>query len=1197
MDPITATTTIITLATFIKDLIDVGQSIKSSIDKVSENRRQIRDLTDDILRVLAEMAELSRQQAGQSQAPALLSALGDLKADMLYVLAACRKISPAQPSPGFRGFRSQIKVWMKRDDIEAKIRRLKEHVNKCYLEFTAFSAARIEQTATGIKETTHHIDNTTLRVEQSLVVNHVENQVKLQRLEGLMARMLLETQFGQDVMSRTIEIMASDVSHQTLEFKYLSAQTLRLVDLLQDSVAGRPLILDTPLWDGTNLVLLHSTSPDHVLYQILAVIFAIKESHAQIQFSSIEGILSLGSKLGFLGMNPEGTAWELMISQILRHLPGNSFHPAPGILPNLAFSSHNLSRHYQYQLRWDLATETSQRAMDMCRLWQELSPDVYHRSLLGTILITHSENLRMTGRLEVAISIAEEAVAVFRGMAVQLVEAAAEVSCWGEPDDWKAVKFSAAFFAHAAALASAERHVAAYEAAKEGFQTVLRFPKTQYPPPAKVIDTFIDQLCYVAEGGRLSLGMLADDMILFRDLARVYPEQFSTPFLHHLHAYMYMSQQESPDFRNLRIFLEPNSASSTPVLDPSRELKVHNCSAVIKDVIRAHYYFRPWPWGFPLIENIFIAHFDQAVAAFREVASNLVHDQHFDRLQDNMSLLFYNLSNKIFPLVTRAQKLVLVEIMAEIVGHLRTGSTALSYQLGGFFSLALWNAGFLNDAIALCNEAVEYLRCSPSDKFEHHGPSLDSWLLHRTFILWDMGQISQAIEAARLLVIEKTMDSLNRLDYYMIRKQILQRTGRNWEAVKLLRDAYGEAERLRVEDPIFFGLIYSTSVHFLLADLAAARRLTGQLGKAVEDAERAVAACREDVGDMETQKHGLVYSLTTLSNCLAGVGRNDEALVAAEEAASTYSLHAPRMWGGFMNILRREELGANAFHALSLRLVASGQLEAALLNAERATELYRESVSLAPRHLPTLASRLQNLASILWNLGHRDQSISTSDEAVSIMRKVADSETYFLGALGEALDQLTGYLAEKGDTEGAAAATSESAEVQRRMELLPPESEFLFSPIETESDSEDDDQEWETATESEEEYHDAAVDVEVAGLDPASAITSQDLSLSPPILSDSTETQSEQNGIPWAQAPIMTSKEQATIPPVTSQYEDHISEDIAKPEMSPPRAAAILSTPLKVKLHLQLRSTPVDILWWILVAVLGIALAAVWSRE
>ncbi|KAJ6499870.1 hypothetical protein DFH09DRAFT_1203341, partial [Mycena vulgaris] len=556
--------------------------------------------------------------------------------------------------------------------------------------------------------------------------------------------------------------------------------------------------------------------------------------------------------------------------------------------------------------------------------------------------------------------------------------------------------------------------------------------------------------------------MLADDMILFRDLARVY-SGFSIPFLRLLHAYVYVSQEGSPDFRNL-------------LLDPSRELKVQDCSAVIKDVIQA-YYFRPQglqPMGVsPLIENIFIAHFDQAIAAFREIALNSMHDQPLDRLPDNMGELFLSLSDEIFPLVTRTQKLVLVEIMTENVGHLRTVPTALSYKLSGMlwiFSYVLWNAGSLNDAIALCDEEVECLRCSPRDA-DYSG--LDSWLVRRIFILWDMGQIPQAIEAAHLLVIEKMTDSLDILDYYMIRKQILQRTGRNWETVKLLRDACGEAERLRVEDPYPYGY-----AHILLADLAAARRLTGQLGEAVEDAERAVAACREDAEDTAVQKHGLVHSLTTLSNCLAGVGRTDEALMAAKEAASTYALHAPRMWGGYLYPLRREELGANAFHALSLRLVASGQLEAALLNAERATELYRESVSLAPRHLPTLASSLQNLASILWNIGRRDESISACDEAVSIMRKVADSETYFLGALGEALDQLAGYLSGKGDSDGASAATDESAEVRRRIELLPPEPEFLFEEIETDSEDEDDDQEWETATESEEEYHDAAVDVE-----------------------------------------------------------------------------------------------------------------------
>ncbi|KAJ7466968.1 hypothetical protein FB451DRAFT_1401823 [Mycena latifolia] len=80
MDPITATTTVITLASFIKDLIDVGQSIKRSIEKVRENRRRIRDLTDDILSTLAKLVDLSWVNDDTFPTPAQLSALGDLKA-------------------------------------------------------------------------------------------------------------------------------------------------------------------------------------------------------------------------------------------------------------------------------------------------------------------------------------------------------------------------------------------------------------------------------------------------------------------------------------------------------------------------------------------------------------------------------------------------------------------------------------------------------------------------------------------------------------------------------------------------------------------------------------------------------------------------------------------------------------------------------------------------------------------------------------------------------------------------------------------------------------------------------------------------------------------------------------------------------------------------------------------------------------
>ena len=145
---------------------------------------------------------------------------------MLHVLSVCHKISPAKPSAGFRGISSQVKVWMKRDDIEAKIRNLKEHVNKCYLQFTVspltacdrkmrskykqmFSTARTEHATLRVENTSLRVEHTSLRIEQKLIVNTVESHVRLQKLEAMMAQVLIGTPFGQNVMNQTIDIIES----------------------------------------------------------------------------------------------------------------------------------------------------------------------------------------------------------------------------------------------------------------------------------------------------------------------------------------------------------------------------------------------------------------------------------------------------------------------------------------------------------------------------------------------------------------------------------------------------------------------------------------------------------------------------------------------------------------------------------------------------------------------------------------------------------------------------------------------------------------------------------------------------------------------------------------------------------------------------------------------------------------------------
>ncbi|KAJ7466981.1 hypothetical protein FB451DRAFT_1259751 [Mycena latifolia] len=272
------------------------------------------------------------------------------------------------------------------------------------------------------------------------------------------------------------------------------------------------------------------------------------------------------------------------------------------------------------------------------------------------------------------------------------------------------------------------------------------------------------------------------------------------------------------------------------------------------------------------------------------------------------------------------------------------------------------------------------------------------------------------------------------------------------------------------------------------------------------------------------------------------------------------------MWRDYLYWLRRQELGGNAFHSFSLCLAATGNMDESLLNAEKATDLYRELVSLAPRHLPTLANSLRNLASILCKIGRVDESVSACEEAISILRQVAETETYFLPALAEALDQLAGYFAESGDTEHAWAVISESAEVRRRIELLPTQTGLLFPEIDMDSEDEDEDDAWETATESEDEYQDAPgtlTDMEVVILEASDNL--------PSITVSSAETPSE------------GSRKNAREP------EGPTAMDTAKPVQT--SVANMLSTPLEIRL----RSTPVDILWWMLVGILSVAVALLWS--
>ncbi|KAJ7671204.1 hypothetical protein B0H17DRAFT_1209058 [Mycena rosella] len=978
MDPISAATTFITLATFIKDLLDLGQSIKRSIKQVGENKKRIHGLIEDVLHTLTSLAELTRGRERTFHAPQLLSALGDLKADMLHVLSKIERVAPVEGRAGLRGLGAHLKNWLRREDVEIEIQNLKQHMNKCYIQFTAFSAARVEYT--------------TLRVEQAILVNNVENGVKLRRLEGMMARLLLDTQFGANIVHQAADIIASDSTHQTLESKYLSVQTMRLVDFLDKLTLNHNLRFEVPLWDPVTpmaIRFLPSASFVHVLHTVLGMVIEIEENQFPAK-NIANDLLNLGSHLSLLGMLAEATASDVLSVQFLRCLA--SGNDSIGIIPRLAFSLYNLAKRYHRRCQYRLALQATQQSLDLCQLLSELSPDVDNAAMSLAALIEHLDCLRLTGQLQDAVSTAQQAVLISGRISAEILASYPfDVSGFqrlSPEHEWRAAKCCEAFFALARALSFAGHYHAAYKASKEGLEMVVRFSGSIRPPSVRETDMIFDQLCKLAEKGALSLSILADIGILYRHLSCLYRTEFTLRFPTVLYAHAYICVQENSSSVastvNLQVLLDADTDAYPPVLHLSNVLPFladdsTRVGAVMEDAIWGFYVSDCLPEAIypvsPLVQYFFVEYFDLAHAILRKAVKSLSETSSDPKI---LSFAVAKISDTVSS-VSGPQQLILLDTTAELVTHFRTiiKSSGSSQNHGNFFIYALWwycwalwFPGRLAEALEITEEAIRYIRAGSGHE---NRAELDDWLLDQAFILFDMGRI---LDASRLL---ETLDASDENDsdhgyfYCFLRSHVLRRTGRYEEASILLTEVDRDQQIER----------FIANV-----DLAAVNLDLGHLQAAIKCAEDVVVDLKRSpqdgvMAEGDNSKSVLAYALTTLSNCFAEVGRHEEGLVASQEASMLImSMKQPLI--NWPAVIRSQDLMASTLHALSMRLMTAKEPGEALSIAEKATGLYRELVSLAPRYLPSLANSLKTLALIFWDVGRRDESIFASKEAIEI---------------------------------------------------------------------------------------------------------------------------------------------------------------------------------------------------------------------
>ncbi|KAF7328080.1 Tetratricopeptide repeat family [Mycena kentingensis (nom. inval.)] len=933
MDPITLTTTTVTFVSFVKELIQVGKSIAASIEKVKENRRQLRELTEDILRTLVEILNLE---------------------------------TPGQNS-----------------------------------EILLHSSQRNHDI----------VIDATLRVEQRIVVNTVESQVKLQKLERMMAEVLLTTSFGRAVLERTVEVIALDLGHQTLESKYLSAQTFRLIPALQYSLASGVAVLDPSLWpQSVTGGLPESPTTESVLHSILGAIVELGKPAIDFEFMNT-CVVRLGKRLRVIGMLPESVAWELATAEILRSLAATG-KGLSTLLPRLARSLARLSVTYQGQYRYEEAVKASEQSVELWRFIAATAEDFCNQPSIVYYLLRHSEALKHVdcpNRCEDILDTVGEAARLGR---LHLEYLFARPSEWDWSAHWAAAQCCLAVFQYGHALGDAGRALEACESLIEAYKFCLMLPLNAGAAVASgleqatYMDALLHQICVVETNGRLTTSWLSGVVELFRDLAARYPYGFSAPYSRLVYAHVYLAAQTDikhgqPTTTHLRRILEPADNRRLPDLPPPDHAIYLTLHDLVRDIVTACLWAHeatasllypllvlyPGPVLDPLRRTLAglcsapLSAFDTDIADQWIGAVLWILDCHpLSRSLENEAAM------EILEMLTRLWKHA--PELIELCWPCSRGSLFIFYHTGrldvaramidahSFSPIYSWSR-----ILVVCNALLAWEAETPRDAVAAM-KLVEGWggaLFH------EVAPVPQ-------------VNDFVYLPHCWTRVQMLRWADRGRELREFLRQILPES----FVAPTWVDVdANGRSLHYILlvVERIALTREEGMLAEALDDAQLVVTACESGTTGRRFRLCALIYGLISLGEC------NDEALKAFRRAVIIYNTDAPDFSDLFVQTKRKVEIGAATYLALAQHLPATRPDEV-MVYAEGAVALCRELVVLVPRQRVMLVDCLRTVAQTTRQLGERETAIVAYREALDLLRTISANDNRVVPQLRYLLTEL-----------------------------------------------------------------------------------------------------------------------------------------------------------------------------------------------
>ncbi|KAA1473029.1 hypothetical protein DENSPDRAFT_881721 [Dentipellis sp. KUC8613] len=220
-----------------RDLFDLVWKIKTTIEKVVDNRRELKSLSDDLVEDIKRLLNCLKVHHTATGEQGTLNAefsymLSTLKTDLLAVLKHCEALVTQQTQTK-RRIRNAFRTLYHVDDIRKEIEALRFDVNQCYQRFTATGMSTVAHGIEEIQKNQQELLTSLKRNLSTSVTQAASNRLMATRLTGA-------DQMDKATMSRMLKKSKEllENPNDAFEKRYLKLKVDTLRKLLKESLTS-----------------------------------------------------------------------------------------------------------------------------------------------------------------------------------------------------------------------------------------------------------------------------------------------------------------------------------------------------------------------------------------------------------------------------------------------------------------------------------------------------------------------------------------------------------------------------------------------------------------------------------------------------------------------------------------------------------------------------------------------------------------------------------------------------------------------------------------------------------------------------------------------------------------------------------------------------------------------------------------------